>query len=184
MAAAERHLLEAEYDDYTDSNASGTSFCRSAALVLLALLLLRHALALTDPDADDDVSAFFSLLMLRAAGFLLPCYIMAWALSMLQRRRQRQEAAAALAGGEVAYLLHAGQHGGLQIDHLRFNRAKTKDVYPLYFSGAIKQTNSDNKEEPKKLRISTEEERHSVVVVVVTAAATYPRVEKLVVPKT
>lgn len=30
------------------------------------------------------------LFLLRAAGFLLPCYIMAWAISILQRRRQRQ----------------------------------------------------------------------------------------------
>jgi len=96
----------------------------------MALLLLRHALTLTDSDADDDVSTFFSvsgigisiysmimtniisllysvylilwfhqsnepvdhlqLFLLRAAGFLLPCYIMAWAISILQRRRQRQ----------------------------------------------------------------------------------------------
>ena len=34
MAAAERHLLEAEYDDYADTNASGAAFCRSAALIV------------------------------------------------------------------------------------------------------------------------------------------------------
>lgn len=94
----------------------------------MALLLLRHALSVTDADADDDPSTFFSvsnlssyllsssshhtvavllskcygekktslidhypqLFLLRAAGFLLPCYIMAWAISILQRRRQRQ----------------------------------------------------------------------------------------------
>lgn len=113
MAAAERHLLEAEYDEYADTNANGAAFCRSAALILLALLLLRHALYVTSPDGEeDDVSTFFSLFLLRAAGFLLPCYIMAWAISILQRRRQRQEAAA-LAAGEVAYVIQAGQHGGM-----------------------------------------------------------------------
>lgn len=30
------------------------------------------------------------LFLLRVVGFLLPCYIMAWAISILQRRRQRQ----------------------------------------------------------------------------------------------
>ncbi|XP_021891873.1 uncharacterized protein LOC110810108 isoform X2 [Carica papaya] len=90
MAAAERHLLEAEYEDYADTNSSGAAFCRSAALILMALLLLRHALSLTNPDGEDDASTFFSLFLLRAAGFLLPCYIMAWAISILQRRRQRQ----------------------------------------------------------------------------------------------
>ncbi|KAG4170889.1 hypothetical protein ERO13_A12G177600v2 [Gossypium hirsutum] len=112
MAAAERHLLEADYDEYAESNASGAAFCRSAVLILMALLLLRHALYLTAGDGDDDASAFFSLFMLRAAGFLLPCYIMAWAISILQRRRQRQEAAA-LAATEVAFMIQAGQRRGL-----------------------------------------------------------------------
>lgn len=34
MAAAERHLLEAEYDEYEDTSASGAAFCRSAALIV------------------------------------------------------------------------------------------------------------------------------------------------------
>ncbi|VVB17706.1 unnamed protein product [Arabis nemorensis] len=119
MAAAERHFFDADYDEYADSNSSGAAFCRSAALILMALLLLRHALNLTNNNSDDeedDPSAFFFLFMLRAAGFLLPCYIMAWAISILQRRRQRQEAAA-LAAAEVAFMLHSGsgqqRRGGL-----------------------------------------------------------------------
>ncbi|MBA0711305.1 hypothetical protein Golax_010502, partial [Gossypium laxum] len=90
IAEAERQILEAEYDEYAASNATGAAFCRSAALILMALLLLRHALTVPDADAEDDVSTFFSLFLLRAAGFLLPCYIMAWAISILQRQRQRQ----------------------------------------------------------------------------------------------
>ncbi|KAL2492971.1 RING/FYVE/PHD zinc finger superfamily protein [Abeliophyllum distichum] len=115
MAGAERHLLEADYDEYADSSASGAAFCRSATLILMALLLLRHALTIGNGDSnnDDDVSAF-SLILLRAAGFLLPCYIVAWAISILQHRRQRQEAAA-LAASEVAFMLQAGQHRGLQV---------------------------------------------------------------------
>ncbi|RVW25401.1 uncharacterized protein LOC100256824 [Vitis vinifera] len=115
MAEAERHFLEAEYDEYTATNATGAAFCRSVALILMALLLLRHALTITDADTDgdDDTSTFFSLFLLRAAGFLLPCYIMAWAISILQRRRQRQEAAA-LAATQVAFVLQSGQRRGLQ----------------------------------------------------------------------
>ncbi|XP_077224828.1 uncharacterized protein LOC143858097 [Tasmannia lanceolata] len=113
MAAAERHFLEAEYDEYAATNASGAAFCRSAALILMALLLLRHALSITNADENEDPSTFISIFLLRAAGFLLPCYIMAWAISILLRRRQRQEAAA-LAGAEVAFVLQAGQRRGLQ----------------------------------------------------------------------
>ncbi|KAK2375205.1 putative receptor protein kinase ZmPK1 [Trifolium repens] len=113
IAEAERQFLDAEYDEYAASNASGGAFCRSAALILMALLLLRHALSVTDGDSsDDDPSNFFSLFLLRAAGFLLPCYIMAWAISILQRRRQRQEAAA-LAATQVAFVLNSGQCRGL-----------------------------------------------------------------------
>ncbi|GAY36646.1 hypothetical protein CUMW_023570 [Citrus unshiu] len=86
IAEAERQFLEAEYDEYDASNASGSAFCRSAALILF---------------------------LLRAAGFLLPCYIMAWAINILQRRRQRQDAAA-LAATQVAFVLQSGQRRGLQ----------------------------------------------------------------------
>jgi len=113
LAAAQRHFLESDYDEYAATNASGAAFCRSVALILLALLLLRHALTITDDDEDDDASTFFSLFLLRAAGFLLPCYIMAWAISILQRRRQRQEAVAALTSSDVAFIL-SSQTRGLQ----------------------------------------------------------------------
>lgn len=135
MAAADHHrFLDAEYDEYADSNASGAAFCRSAALILMALLLLRHALSISKGDGgDDDASTFFSLFLLRAAGFLLPCYIMAWAISVLQRRRQRQEAAAAaLAATEVAIMLQAARQGrGLQFTLAAPGPAATPHQEPL-----------------------------------------------------
>ncbi|XP_039040634.1 uncharacterized protein LOC120178951 [Hibiscus syriacus] len=112
IADAERQLLEAEYDEYAASNASGAAFCRSAVLILMALLLVRHALTVPDADTEDDVSTFFSVFLLRAAGFLLPCYIMAWAVSILKRQRQRQEAAA-LAATQIAFVLQSGQRRGV-----------------------------------------------------------------------
>ncbi|MBA0656590.1 hypothetical protein Goklo_008932, partial [Gossypium klotzschianum] len=111
IAEAERQFLETEYDEYAASNASGAAFCRSAALILMGLLLLRHALNVPDPDSDEDLSTFFSLFFIRAAVFLLPCYIMAWAISILQQRRQRQEVAAAAT--QVAFVLQSGQHRGM-----------------------------------------------------------------------
>ncbi|GER49493.1 RING/FYVE/PHD zinc finger superfamily protein [Striga asiatica] len=117
IAEAERQLFEADYDDYNGTNASGAAFCRSAALILMALLLLRHALSITDDgngDGDDDASAFLSLFLLRAVGFLLPCYIMIWAISILQRRRQRQEAAA-LAATQFAIVVQSAQSRGLLV---------------------------------------------------------------------
>lgn len=116
MAAAERRLLETDYDEYEDSSASGAALCRSIAIILMALLLLRHALTIGDGDSDDDddPTTFFALFLLRAAGFLLPCYIMIWGISLLQRRRQAQEVET-LAASDVAFMIQAGQHRGLQV---------------------------------------------------------------------
>ncbi|KAK3119214.1 hypothetical protein QOZ80_9BG0715930 [Eleusine coracana subsp. coracana] len=114
VAAAQRRLLESDYDSYGGSDAGGAAFCRSAALILMALLLLRHALSISDNEGnDDDASTMFSLFLLRAAGFLLPCYIMAWIFSILHRRRQQQEEAA-LAAAEVAFILESARGRTLQ----------------------------------------------------------------------
>ncbi|KAG8059126.1 hypothetical protein GUJ93_ZPchr0002g24239 [Zizania palustris] len=78
MASAQHHLLEEEYDEYTATNNNAAAFCRSIFLILF---------------------------LLRAAGFLLPCYIMAWAISIMQRQRQTQEEAMLLPT-EVAIILH------------------------------------------------------------------------------
>ncbi|KAL2559492.1 RING/FYVE/PHD zinc finger superfamily protein [Forsythia ovata] len=112
IAEAERQFFEAEYDDYNSASNGGAAFCRSAALILMALLLLRQALSVPDgegdADGDGDASTFFSLFLLRVAGFLLPCYIMIWAISILQQRRQRQEAAA-LAATQFAIVVQSAQ---------------------------------------------------------------------------
>ncbi|KAL0327171.1 UNVERIFIED_CONTAM: hypothetical protein Sangu_1795100 [Sesamum angustifolium] len=84
---------------------------------LMALLLLRQALSVTDDgdgEGEDDASTLFSLFLLRVVGFLLPCYIMIWAISILQRRRQRQEAAA-LAAARFAIVVQAAQSRGLLV---------------------------------------------------------------------
>ncbi|XP_071703403.1 uncharacterized protein [Rutidosis leptorrhynchoides] len=115
MSEADRQYLEAEYDDYNNAtNTSGAAFCRSAVLILMALLLLRHASSVpeSDGDGDEDASTFLTFFFLRIAGFLLPCYIMVWAISILLRRRQRQEASA-LAAAQIAFVLQAGQRRGL-----------------------------------------------------------------------
>ncbi|KAF3586157.1 hypothetical protein F2Q69_00026672 [Brassica cretica] len=95
IAEAERQILESEYDDHTAPDTSLAAFFRISALILMTLLL---RCALTIPDyadgEDEDTSSILSLFLLRAATFLLPCYIMASAISILHRRRQRQEAAA------------------------------------------------------------------------------------------
>lgn len=42
MAAAERHFLEAEYEEYAAANTSGASFCRSTALIVSLFPLMQQ----------------------------------------------------------------------------------------------------------------------------------------------
>uniref|UniRef100_A0A7C9A5J8 RING-CH-type domain-containing protein n=1 Tax=Opuntia streptacantha TaxID=393608 RepID=A0A7C9A5J8_OPUST len=93
IAQVERPFFETDYDDYAASGARAAAFCRSALLIMMALLFLRHAWIASDNDEDDDddnMSAIFSALAARAAGFLLPCYVITWAINILHRRWQRQ----------------------------------------------------------------------------------------------
>ncbi|XP_056855547.1 uncharacterized protein LOC130510827 [Raphanus sativus] len=110
ITEAERQILEYEYDDYTARNTSLAAFFRISALILMTLLL---RCALTVPDyadgEDEDTSSILSLLLLRAAIFLLPCYIMASAISILHRRRIHRQEAAALAT-RVALVLSSRRH--------------------------------------------------------------------------
>ncbi|CAL9161435.1 unnamed protein product [Musa hybrid cultivar] len=121
MATARHGFLEAEYDEQAATNVSSVA-CSFVVLLLMALLLLRQALSITDAieeDDDDDASTYFSLFLLRAVSFLFPCYIMAWTISVLQRRRERQEAAALLSATEVASMLQQSGQGR----HLQFATA-------------------------------------------------------------
>lgn len=109
---ADHHFLEGEYDEYAGSHANSAACFRSVALILVALLLLRHIISMTGVGEDEDLSTFFMLSLVRAAGFLIPCYIMARAMNALQIRRQRQEAALA-AAAEVTHMIQAGRFQGV-----------------------------------------------------------------------
>ncbi|EPS73951.1 hypothetical protein M569_00809, partial [Genlisea aurea] len=81
---SEHELIEAHYDV---ENSCGKVLFRTALLVLMGLLLLRHALALTDGEADSS-SIIFSMFWVRILGFLLPCCILIWAVTFRRRRRE------------------------------------------------------------------------------------------------
>ncbi|XP_008788186.2 uncharacterized protein LOC103706026 isoform X2 [Phoenix dactylifera] len=90
IAAAEQELLRAEYEDYAAANTSGIACCRSVALILMLLLLVRHIHMVTrDVGMMQDVSAFFNV-SLQFAGFFLPCYVIARSCYLIQSRRRRQ----------------------------------------------------------------------------------------------
>lgn len=94
IAQVDRPFFEADYDDYAASGARAAAFCRSAILIMMALLFLRHAWIVSnndDNDNDDNTSAIFSPFVERAARFLLlSCYLISWTIDILHRRWQRQ----------------------------------------------------------------------------------------------
>uniref|UniRef100_A0A7N1A9Z3 RING-CH-type domain-containing protein n=1 Tax=Kalanchoe fedtschenkoi TaxID=63787 RepID=A0A7N1A9Z3_KALFE len=110
MAEAHRQALHSDYQ-YATSNTSGSALSRLAVFIFMALLLLRQAMSVAEEDDDDnDASVFFSLFLLRTVGFLLPCYIMAWAISVMHRRRERLEAAAS----QIAFVIQPVPRRALQ----------------------------------------------------------------------
>ncbi|KAJ3677379.1 hypothetical protein LUZ60_003103 [Juncus effusus] len=110
VSASEDQILGSDYEEEYPDNSPAASFFRTAAFIFMCLLLLKPALFIN--DEDEDASTVFALFLLRAAGFLLPFYIMAWAINIIQRRRQAQEAEA-MAATEVAFILQSGQSNGL-----------------------------------------------------------------------
>jgi hypothetical protein len=96
-------ILDVE-DEYETAAATSAAWFRAAVLVLLSMLLLRHAF--TYPEEDADVS-LLSLAVLRVAAILLPCYVVTRVLSMVNGRRFPQEGSGASARARIARLIRA-----------------------------------------------------------------------------
>ncbi|WCJ41243.1 RING/FYVE/PHD zinc finger superfamily protein [Euphorbia peplus] len=89
LAAAE---IQSDYEDFAMANTSSIACLRSIALILLALLLLSQALLITrDAMMVQEPSSLynFQISVLRFAGFLLPCYVMARSWYIVQTRRRQ-----------------------------------------------------------------------------------------------
>ncbi|KAF7806196.1 RING/FYVE/PHD zinc finger superfamily protein isoform 3 [Senna tora] len=108
IAAVERDVLEPQHDDSAHTGGSGIAFYRSITLLIITLLLLRHAASFVNTDLEKAVT-YISFLLFRAAAFILSCYLIARTIHILQNGRPRQRAA-----GGLAYMLQREQPQGLQ----------------------------------------------------------------------
>uniref|UniRef100_A0A8I6YHU4 RING-CH-type domain-containing protein n=1 Tax=Hordeum vulgare subsp. vulgare TaxID=112509 RepID=A0A8I6YHU4_HORVV len=89
IAITEQQLLNAEFDDCMTSNSSGATCCRSIALILMVLLLIRNVIVIVrDVNMLQDATVLFSAI-LQFAGFFLPCYVIARSCYAFQHRRFR-----------------------------------------------------------------------------------------------
>lgn len=111
IPGAERELLEGDDNNSDSVNDTGAVFCRSVALVLMTLLLFRQSCSLSDYEEEDNRFTFLMFILLRTICFILPCYIIAWAISLFYHRKQRQleQEAAAVAATQFAVALQLGQ---------------------------------------------------------------------------
>lgn len=64
MAAGERRLLEAEYDEYADTNANGAAFCRSAALIVSCHYPFYTAICYLDQLSSLSIFGFILVLLI------------------------------------------------------------------------------------------------------------------------
>ncbi|XP_021845546.1 uncharacterized protein [Spinacia oleracea] len=93
LAAAERQLLESDYDDYAVANAGNVTYLRSIAIILMFVLLIHQVLMITRDFGlmQGYLTLFhFEVSFLQLAGFLLPCYVLARSWYILYTRRRRQ----------------------------------------------------------------------------------------------
>ncbi|KAI5079622.1 hypothetical protein GOP47_0005101 [Adiantum capillus-veneris] len=112
LAIAQRQFLESDYEEY-DATSSGSAICcRTVALILVTLLLLRHTFTMVITPADSDTSMFLVAFILRIVGFFLPCYIMVRGMGTLQRERRQ---GTMLTAAEVSILLQTAHPEAIRI---------------------------------------------------------------------
>ncbi|MCO5557211.1 hypothetical protein L7F22_010771 [Adiantum nelumboides] len=99
LAAAQRRLLEAEYEDRSAIDTRSAACCRFVVIIFMGLLLLRHATAMAAATDNEDALLFLVISLLRMVGLLLPCFIMVRAMTMLQQGQREQATAAEVLRG-------------------------------------------------------------------------------------
>ncbi|KAK7411412.1 hypothetical protein VNO78_02845 [Psophocarpus tetragonolobus] len=88
IATVEHQVPETEQEDYVYAGTGGTTLWHSVGLILMALLLLRHAAPLFNADVEKAF-AYFYFFFLRAAAVIVPCYLMAWIIRIIQHQSKQ-----------------------------------------------------------------------------------------------
>ncbi|CAJ1975289.1 unnamed protein product [Sphenostylis stenocarpa] len=88
---AVEHQVQETHEDYVyAAGTGGTTLWQSVGLILMAVLLLRHAAPLFNVDVEK-VLTYFYFFFLWAAAVVLSCYLLAWIIRIIQHQRQRQQ---------------------------------------------------------------------------------------------
>lgn len=90
MVSTDRNFLDPDFDDFSASNSSGLTCCRSIAITFMILLILRHTLPLLLSGNHDYSFPLLMLLFLRTVGIVLPIYVMVRAVTAIHQRHRRR----------------------------------------------------------------------------------------------
>ncbi|XP_014494908.1 uncharacterized protein LOC106756822 [Vigna radiata var. radiata] len=105
IAAVEHQVPEIREGYANAAGTSGITLWHSVGLILMALLLLKNVAPLFNADVEK-VLTYFYFFFLRTAAVVLPWYLMAWIIRVIQHQRQRQQAPE-----ELAFMLQADEQG-------------------------------------------------------------------------
>ncbi|KAL6505073.1 hypothetical protein OROGR_024890 [Orobanche gracilis] len=72
----EENLIEAESECAVAAVDKSASFCRSIALILTALLLIRHLFAVVTGEEGTYPFSLLTVIIVKACGIILPMYIL------------------------------------------------------------------------------------------------------------
>lgn len=119
MVPTDQNLINSNYDQYSTSSPGSLICCRSAAVIFMVLLILRHTLPLVISGNKDYSFPLFMVLLFRSAGIVVPIYFMVRAMALIQRhRRQHLEHPSALVSSSDDEIEEAALQSQPHIMHL------------------------------------------------------------------
>ncbi|CAN1796325.1 E3 ubiquitin-protein ligase MARCHF2 [Linum perenne] len=90
VVSTDHNLSSPDYDDHSAFGTRHLICCRSIAILIMLLLLLRHMLPILLSGTGHISIPLLLLIFLRVAGIVLPIYVLVKSLTAIQLRRQQQ----------------------------------------------------------------------------------------------
>ncbi|XP_052195348.1 uncharacterized protein LOC127803280 [Diospyros lotus] len=113
-AAGEENFGVLEYgDECITTSGALTAIIRSSVLIVLAILMMRHAFSLVNED-EKELCALFSIFLLRILAVLMPIYITTWITTVLHQRFRRHERVGFVATGPAMLMPSGRRRAALQ----------------------------------------------------------------------
>ncbi|XP_020583601.1 uncharacterized protein LOC110026802 [Phalaenopsis equestris] len=103
IVPSDRSFMNSDYDYYASTSARSSMYCRSVAIIFMAVLVLLHTLPIFLNLSEDDEQnslTLFGMLALGIAGIILPVIIVIRVVIAFQCRQHYQRAHGITVAGE------------------------------------------------------------------------------------